>query len=173
MKTTTFLDKLYLFNAILPREIKSRSKMVREGKLGVQSQNLENEMKDEEQKMTFALIYISLITTITALLKLLYYSLKCAFQVKNYRDKLKVAHGILDISSIEGYFLNTFNVSVVVIKEMARIAMVINASVNVFITFWSCKRFKEEIHKVADTWKKVLLQILSRPEAQGIEMSTF
>ena len=151
-----------------------RSKMVREGELGIsQSQNLEHGLKDEEQKMTFALIYISLITTTTALLKLLYYSLKCAFQVKNYRDKLRVARGILDLSSVEDYFQNTFNVSVVVIKEMAKIAMVINASVNVFITFWSSKRFKEEMHQVVSTWKKVLIQISSRPEAQGIEMSTF
>ena len=91
---------------------------------------------------------------------------------KNRRKK-NTAHGILDISSVEDYFLNTFNVSVVVIKEMAKIAMVINASVNVFITFWSCKRFREELHKVVDILKKVLLPMLSRSEAQGIEMSTF
>ena len=127
----------YIIESLMPcRGIQSRSKMVREGKLGIpQNHSSEHRISDEEQKMTIALIYISLIAAITALLTLLHYSLKSVFMAKNYHDKLSIADGAIDLVSFDDYKLNTFNMSMVVIKEMTRIAVVINASVNVFITF--------------------------------------
>ena len=77
---------------------------------------------------------------------------------------LGIADGAIDLVSFDDYKLNTFNMSMVVIKEMTRIAVVINASVNVYITFWSSKRVKEEMHKVVNPLKKVLSQVLTRSE---------
>ena len=86
----------YIIESLMPcRGIQSRSKMVREGKLGIpQNHSSEHRISDEEQKMTIALIYISLIAAITALLTLLHYSLKSVFMAKNYHDKLSIADGV-------------------------------------------------------------------------------
>ena len=68
----------YIIESLMPcREIQSRSKMVGEGKLGIpRNHSSEHRISDEEQKMTIALIYISLIAAITALLTLLHYTFK-------------------------------------------------------------------------------------------------
>ena len=106
--------------------------MLREGKLGVsQKQFFEQQTWTEEQRLTSALIYIISMATIVTFFKILHY-LSCYTFGTHQSDAY-----------------------IIVSREIARIALVINASVNVFITFWSCKRVREELRKDIYRIKKV------------------
>ena len=153
-----------------------RSRMVREGKLGI-SQN--QETLKEEQKMTQALICIITIATLTTLMKVFHYIMRNIFLAKAHYESrnldLRVRENQDDIKSesLEIYMLNPFKIAMIVTREIGSIFLLINASVNVFITLWSCKRVRKEMVKMVRLIKKVMFSFIFNSEEERIEMSTF
>ena len=153
-----------------------RSRMVREGKLGI-SQN--QETLKEEQKMTQALICIITIATLTTLIKVFHYIMRNIFLGKAHYEsqnlELRAGENQDDVKleSLEIYMLNHFKIAMIVTREIGSIFLLINASVNVFITLWSCKRVRKEVVKMVRLIKKVMFSFIFNSEEERIEMSTF
>ena len=159
-----------------------RSRMVRERELGISQTQ---ETSKDDQKMTKALIYIIAISTVATLIKILHYIMRNIFLAKlhfenqelesSYRDldlKSGVNHKDVKSDSFAGYTLNQFDIAMIVTREVGRIFLVINASVNVFITLWSCKRVREELFKMVLPIRKILSRFFIDLELEMIEMST-
>ena len=159
-----------------------RSRIVREGELGISQTQ---ETSKDEQKMTQALICIIAIAIITTLIKVLHYIMRNIFLAKlfydnqeaesNFRDldlKSGVNHEDVKSDLFAGYTLNQFDIAMIVTREIGRAFLVINASVNVFITLWSCKRVREELIKMVLPVKKILSRFFIDSKLEMIEMST-
>ena len=120
-----------------------RSRIVREGELGISQTQ---ETSKDEQKMTQALICIIAIAIITTLIKILHYIMRNIFlaQLQYENQELESTLRDLDLKSgvnqedvksdsSAGYTLNQFDIAMIVTREVGRVFLVINASVNVFI----------------------------------------
>ena len=161
--------------------------MVREGGLGIsQNQVSDQGTTEEEQRMTQALIHIISIATITTLIKVLHYIMRNIFLAKlqSENQELESRFRNLDLKSgenqedvksgsFEGYMLNHFDTAMIVTREVGRVFLVINASVNVFITFWSCKRVCEEMVNMVLPMKKILSRNFIKSHQERTEMATF
>ena len=160
-----------------------RSRIVREGELGISQTQ---ETSKDEQKMTQALICIIAIAIITTLIKILHYIMRNIFlaQLQYENQELESTLRDLDLKSgvnqediksdsSAGYTLNQFDIAMIVTREIGRAFLVINASVNVFITLWSCKRVRKEMVKMVRLIKKVMFSFIFNSEEERIEMSTF
>ena len=160
-----------------------RSRIVREGELGISQTQ---ETSKDEQKMTQALICIIAIAIITTLIKILHYIMRNIFlaQLQYENQELESTLRDLDLKSgvnqediksdsSAGYTLNQFDIAMIVTREIGRAFLVINASVNVFITLWSCKRVRKEMVKMVRLIKKVMFSFIFNSEEERIEMSSF
>ena len=159
-----------------------RSRMVRERELGISQTQ---ETSKDDQKRTKALICIIAIATITTLIKILHYIMRNIFlaQLQYENQELESTLRDLDLKSgvnqedvkldsSAGYTLNQFDIAMIVTREIGRAFLVINASVNVFITLWSCKRVREELFKMVLPIRKILSRFFINLEFEMIEMST-
>ena len=159
-----------------------RSRMLRETELGIsQSQ----ETARDEQKMTQALICIIAIATITTLIKILHYIMRNIFLAQRHYENQELESTLRDLDlksgvnqenvkseSIAGFTPNQFDIAMIVTREVGRIFLVINASANVFITLWSCKRVREELIKMVLPVKKKLSRFSIDSKLEMIEMSS-
>ena len=120
-----------------------RSRIVREGELGISQTQ---ETSKDEQKMTQALICIIAIAIITTLIKILHYIMRNIFLAQLHYENQELESSFRDLDlksgvnqedvksdSSAGYTLNQFDIAMIVTREVGRVFLVINASVNVFI----------------------------------------
>ena len=159
-----------------------RSRIVRERELRVSQTQ---ETSKDEQKMTQSLIYIIAIATVTTLIKISHYIMRNILLAKLHYDNQEVESSFRDLDlksgvnqedvksdSFAAYTLNQFDIAMIVTREVGRIFLVINASVNVFITLWSCKKVREELFKMVLPIKKILSRFFIDSKLEMIEMST-